>query len=124
MEISLIAIIGAGTMGTKVAHRCIVSGLQTMIYDKYPETLEQAEKQIKIWLDERIKQNYLTADQTQAAISRLHSCPTLSECVREADLVIETVPENIDLKRLVLAEINRILHEKAFVCTNSSSLPC
>jgi len=123
VKISRIFIIGAGTMGTKIAHRCIVSGLETMLYDKYPEVIDKAVAQIQQWLSERIKQGHITVEQAEAARARLHSNPTLSEGVGSADLVIETVPENLDLKRQVLAEIDDLLDPAAFVCSNSSSLP-
>ncbi|UCD80243.1 MAG: 3-hydroxyacyl-CoA dehydrogenase family protein [Desulfobacterales bacterium] len=124
MEISRIAVIGAGTMGTKISHRCIVSGLETMLYDKFPDALQRAVAQIEDWLKERIQQGHMTAEQTQAARAKLHPCDGLAECVGAADLIIETVPENLELKRGVLAEIDELLPSKAYVCTNSSSLPC
>jgi 3-hydroxybutyryl-CoA dehydrogenase len=124
MEISRIAVIGAGTMGTKISHRCIVSGLETMLYDKYPAALDKAVTQIQVWLQERIQQGHMRAEQTRAAKARLHPCGALAECLAAADLVIETVPEDLELKRRVLAEIDPLLPAKAYVCTNSSSLPC
>ena len=123
MELSRIAIIGSGTMGTKISHRCIVSGLETRLYDKYPEALESAVAQIQEWLDERIQQGHMTTEQTKAARAKLHPCLTLSECLGAADLVIETVPENLELKCQVLAEIDDLLPPEAYVCSNSSSLP-
>jgi len=124
MEIRRIAVIGAGTMGTKISHRCIVSGLETMLYDKYPAALDNAVARIGVWLQERIQQGHMREEQTRAAKARLHPCDTLGECLAGADLVIETVPEDLELKRRVLAEIDRLLPAKAYVCTNSSSLPC
>ena len=111
-------------MGTKIAHRCIVSGLETMLYDKYSDVLDKAVTQIQEWLKDRIKQGHMTAEQTKAARAKLHPCATLSESLARADLIIETVPENLELKRQVLAEIDVLLQPKAYVCTNSSSLPC
>jgi 3-hydroxybutyryl-CoA dehydrogenase len=124
MELSRIGIIGSGTMGTKISHRCIVSGLETRLYDKYPEALDRAVAQIQEWLNERIQQGHMTTEQTKAARANLHPCLTLSECLGAADLVIETVPENLELKRQVLAEIDDLLPPEAYVCSNSSSLPC
>lgn len=124
MQLSRIAIIGAGTMGTKISHRCIVSGLETMLYDKYPAALESAVKQIEEWLNERIQQGQMNNEQIRAARAKMNPCATLSECLSEGDLIIETVPENLALKRQILAEIDKYLPLKAFVCTNSSSLPC
>lgn len=124
MELSRIAIIGSGTMGTKISHRCIVSGLETMLYDKYPDVLDRAVVQIQGWLNERIQQGHMTSAQTKAARARLHPCITLSECLGAADLIIETVPENLELKRRLLSEIDELLPSEAYICSNSSSLPC
>ena len=123
-ELSRIVIIGSGTMGTKIAHRCIVSGLETRLYDKYPAALDRAGAQIQEWLNERIQQGHMTTEQTKAARARLHPCVILSECFGAVDLIIETVPENLELKRQVLAEIDDLLPPEVYVCSNSSSLPC
>jgi len=111
-------------MGTKISYRCIVSDFETMLYDKYPEARDRAVAQIQEWLNERIRQGHMTAAQTKTALAKLHPCATLSECLADADLIIETVPENLELKRQVLAEIDPLLPPKAYVCSNSSSLPC
>jgi len=124
VELSRIVVIGSGTMGTKIAHRCIVSGFETRLYDKYPAARDRAVAQIQAWLQERIRQGHLTAAQSEAALARLHPCASLAECLADADLIIETVPENLELKRQVLAEIDPLLPPQAYVCTNSSSLPC
>jgi 3-hydroxybutyryl-CoA dehydrogenase len=123
VKLTRIFIIGAGTMGTKIAHRCIVSGLETMLYDKYPAVLDKAVVQIQEWLSDRFEQGHMTAEQTKAARAKLHPCATLSESLGTADLIIETVPENLALKRQVLAEIDDFLQPEAYVCSNSSSLP-
>ena len=67
MKLSRIFVIGSGTMGTKIAHRCIVSGLETFLYDKYVEALDRAVVQIQEWLSERIQQGHMTAEQIKAA---------------------------------------------------------
>ena len=123
-EISRVAIIGAGTMGPKIAYRCAVSGLEALLYDKYPETLERAVKQIHDWLDDRIQQGDLSADQADEARGKIRPCSTMEETLMNVDLVIETVHENLEIKRQVLAEIDSLLPDRVFVCTNSSSLPC
>lgn len=124
MELSRIAIIGAGTMGSKISHRCIVSGLEAMLYDKYPDVVKKAVLQIEVWLKQRIQQSHMSIEQAKTARAKLHPCASLSECLSAADLIIETVPENLELKRQVLNEIDELIPSKAYVCTNSSSLKC
>jgi 3-hydroxybutyryl-CoA dehydrogenase len=110
-------------MGTKIAHRCIVSGLETVLYDKYSEVIDRAVARIQQWLDDRINEGQMTAAQAVTARARLHPCAALAEGLGTADLVIETVPENLALKRRVLTEIDDLLPPGAYVCSNSSSLP-
>jgi 3-hydroxybutyryl-CoA dehydrogenase len=123
-EISRVGIVGSGTMGPKIAYRCAVSGLETYLYDKYPEVLAQAVDRIAGWLAARVESGQLSAEQADLARATLHACTTLEDCVGDADLVIETVPENLELKRRVFAEIDRLAPRGALICTNSSSLPC
>lgn len=123
-EISRVAIVGAGTMGPKIAYRCAVSGLETFLYDKYPQVLETAMGCIRGWMAEKVAGGQLSAEEAESAQARLHACASLKECVADVDLVIETVPENLELKRQVFAEIDRLAPFEALICTNSSSLPC
>jgi 3-hydroxybutyryl-CoA dehydrogenase len=123
-NISRVAIVGAGTMGKKIAYRCAVSGLEVRVYDKYPEALQSFVNQVDEWFAERVEHGVLTADQVQAAKDQIKIFSSMAACLEDTDLVIETVPEILDLKREVLAEMDGLLPEKAFVCTNSSSMPC
>jgi len=123
-SLSCVSIIGAGTMGAKIAHRCAVYGIEAILYDKYPNALEGALGRIDGWLEERIKQGHLTRDQAREARTRIRPSSSMQESLRDADLVIETVPENLELKRQVLGAIDPLLPQNAFICTNSSSLPC
>jgi 3-hydroxybutyryl-CoA dehydrogenase len=98
--------------------------METSIYDKYPEVLEKGGERVSEWLEERIRQGCLSAEEAESARARMRLCSSLRECLEDADLAIETVPENLDLKRRVLAELDGLLPAEALVCTNSSSLPC
>ena len=111
-------------MGTRIAFRSALAGVETSLYDKYPEVLDHSVNTIEGWLSERVEAGVLGTDEARAALSRVHACETLAQCVADAPLVIENVPEDLHLKRQVFAEIDQLAPSEAFIATNSSSLPC
>ena len=123
-RIGRVAIVGAGTMGPKIAYRCVVHGIECRLYDQSAQALAKAMDQIEQWLKEGLEQGRLTPDKAREARTNLEPAPTLAQCVARADLVIETVPENIELKRRVFSEIDGLAPQEALIATNSSSLPC
>ena len=122
--ISRVGIVGAGTMGTRISFRCAASGVETFLYDKFPDALERSLLTIEGWLAQRVKSGVLGPDEAQAAVSRVHACETLAQCVADVPLVIENVPENVELKREVFAEIDQLAPPHTLIASNSSSLPC
>ena len=123
-EIHLIGIVGAGTMGSRIALRCVLSGKDVNIYHRLPQRLAQVKKENAAWLEQRVNDGRLTVEQAQSALNRLQLFTRLEKCLAEADLVIETVPENLELKRQVFAEIDQLAPSHALIATNSSSIPC
>jgi 3-hydroxybutyryl-CoA dehydrogenase len=111
-------------MGRVIAFRCAMSGLKVNLFDISPGVRAQALDTMQAWLAERVASGAVQAEQGQAALSGLHSCNSLQECVADVELVIEVVPENLTLKRQVFAEIDRLAPDEALIATNSSSLPC
>ena len=123
-NLSCVAVVGAGTMGTRIGYRCIVSGLQVRIYDNSSGALAKATQKIDEWMAYRIDQRQLSKAQAKEAKEKISFCTVLCDALQGADLVIETVPENLDIKRQTLKDIDSHLSANAFICTNSSSLPC
>ena len=119
-----LGIVGAGTMGRRIAYRSAVSGLETYLYDAFPDALSGALDVLQEWLRERAREGGLTEEERLAAWSRICGCKSLKECVAGVDLVIETVPENVELKREVFAQIDELAPPEVLIATNSSSLPC
>jgi len=115
-----VAIIGVGIMGRQVAWACAVHGLVTKIYDPSPEQVKTALTFIEQWFAD----GSLSAEEQRAARERLIVCCSLQEAVADADLAFENVPEELDLKREVHAEIDRSLRPGALQGSNASSLMC
>lgn len=124
IEISRVAVVGMGTMGPKIAYRCIVSGFETFVFDSSRPALHNGMNRLESWLTEHVGEGRITADQAKSARGRLHFCTSLEECVSGVHLVIETVPEDLELKRRVFSEIDGLAPRETLICTNSSSLPC
>jgi 3-hydroxybutyryl-CoA dehydrogenase len=122
--IKSVGVVGAGTMGSRIAYRSAVSGLETYLHDAFPEALDRAMAALQMWLNDRVSRGELTTAGAGSAWSRIHRCENLEECVADVDLVIETIPENVELKREVFAQIDRLAPPHVLIATNSSSLPC
>jgi len=117
-ELLAIGIIGAGTMGSRIAYQCALHGKEVYLFDISPKEVQRALEEIQTWLSEREE-----PETANLAITRIHSCSTLKDCVANVELVIETVPEILDLKRQIFAEIDRMAPPNTLIATNSSSLP-
>jgi 3-hydroxybutyryl-CoA dehydrogenase len=111
-------------MGARIAYRCAISGFETRLFDTYPDALRKAVDKIETWMQAGVQDGHISVAQASQAKGKIKAFSSLEKCLKQTDLVIETVPENLTIKRRVLSEIDRHLSAKAFVCTNSSSLPC
>lgn len=118
MNMKRVSVVGAGTMGSRIAFQCVLCDKEVMLYDLSPEALEQGKGRIREWL-----QGKADPGMAELAQARLKTCATLAECVSEADLVIENVPEDLALKREVFADLDDLAPEKTLFATNSSSIP-
>jgi len=118
MQIKRVGIVGTGTMGSRIAFQCARCGKSVNVYDISPEALDKAFEQIRTWNEE-----YLKPGESAKAFSIMRRCGDLAECVSDVGLVIENVPENLELKRKVFAEMDRLAPPHVLLSTNSSSLP-
>lgn len=116
--ITCVGIVGAGTMGSRIAFQCALCEKEVYLFDISTQALEQAMGSNREWLAERADPQDL-----EKAFSRLNPCATLADCVVGVELVIETVPENLELKRQVFGEIERLAPAHVLIATNSSSIP-
>ena len=117
-DIKCVGIVGAGTMGTRIAFQCTLSGKEVYLFDISPQVLDKAMEVIKGWLKARA-----APGRAESAISLLHPCTSLGDCLSSVDLVIESVPEDLEIKRQVFSEIDQQAPAHVLIGTNSSSLP-
>lgn len=120
--IQRISIIGAGTQGSMLAFRGLAFGYDVTIYSRKESSRQKAVEKIYTWLQEWEAEGRLQGATPELAMDRLHLATSLSEAVCHADIVIENVPEILDLKRATWDEIDALAPSHALLTTNSSSL--
>jgi 3-hydroxybutyryl-CoA dehydrogenase len=118
-----IAIVGAGTMGRRIAFSTTAHGFDTTLFDNAPGARLAAPPAIAKLLGDREATGKLSPGTTARALALLSVVDDLAACVGNADLVIETVPEQVDLKRQVFAAIDRAAPSHAIIGSNSSAIP-
>ena len=120
-EIRTIAVLGAGTMGRGIAQVAAQSGYTTRLFDALPAALDGAIERIRAGLDKAVDKGKLDAAVRERALASLSTAATAAEACAGADLVIEAVPERIELKREVLAAAVAAA-PAAWIASNTSSL--
>ena len=121
-EIRTIAVIGAGTMGRGIAHAAALGGYRTILEDILPSTLRRAESEIRSNLDQAVQIGKVSASDAAAAFSRLEYAGTVEDAAREADLVIEAVPEEMESKIEIFTLLDRVCRPGTILASNTSSL--
>lgn len=122
MTIRAVAVVGAGTMGRGIAQVSAQGGYETHLYDANAAVLETARDGIDATLEKGVERGKLTAEERAAAVQRLALEADFSTAVAGADLVVEAVPENLDLKREIFARLDEECGAGAILATNTSSL--
>ena len=121
-EIKTIAVIGAGIMGRGIAHVAALGGYGTILEDLVPEALRKAESEIKTNLDKAVELNKVSSADANATLSRLEYAGSVDEAAREADLVIEAVPEEMESKIEIFTLLDKICRPGTILASNTSSL--
>ena len=122
MEIASIAVIGTGTMGRGIAQVAAQSGFTVVVCDVDQATTVAGLVKIRSSLDRAVERGKLDAETRAAANARLSSAPDPSQAASRVDLIIEAVPEQLELKRRTLAAALVGSRPGALVASNTSSL--
>ena len=118
-----IAVIGGGTMGSGIAYVTALAGFPTGLYDVLPEQLSRAEAYHRKLLSREVEKGRLTQADADAAAARVAYTADLVQALAGAELVIEAVPENIELKKRLFSQIEKHVSDEAILGSNTSSLP-
>jgi len=120
-DISKIAVIGAGTMGQGIAQICAMAGYEVVIYDLSEQALVTAEANISTNLDKGIERGKVTKAEKIVSLERI----TFSGDERSlvADVIIEAIIENLEVKKALFANLEAINSESTILASNTSSIP-
>jgi 3-hydroxybutyryl-CoA dehydrogenase len=121
-SIRTVAVLGAGTMGQGIAQVCAAAGFATRVFDAATGKAEQAIASIGGQLDRLVGKGKLTEAKREAALEALSPAATLAAACHEVDLIIESAPENIELKTRILTEVVEHAPAGALIGSNTSSL--
>ena len=121
-SVKTVAVIGAGIMGRGIGHVAALGGYRTILEDILPASLHKAESEIRTNLDKGVELGKLEKSAADAAFSRIQLVGTVEEAAREADLVIEAVPEEMDSKIEIFTLLDKICRPATILASNTSSL--
>jgi 3-hydroxyacyl-CoA dehydrogenase len=122
MDVTTIAVIGAGVVGREIACASALGGYNTILEDVSDSLLSSAMASIRGSLDEEVKQGKLAAATREAALARLSTSNVVDEAIRDAELIIEAVPEELEMKLELFTIFDRFAKPNAIFASHSSSL--
>lgn len=116
-----VAVIGAGLMGSGIAQTCAQAGYSVINIDTFESATEKAKNNVEKLFNRKIAKGKMTEEDMSDVLGRLSYSNKLED-VSEADLIIEAVPEKIDLKKSVFKELDGFAKETAVIVSNTSGL--
>jgi len=122
MDVKTIGVIGAGTMGRGIAYAAALGGYRTILEDVMPETLAKGTEWIRQSLEEGVQRGKVEAAAKDAALALLETSSSVENVCREADFLIEAVPEEMELKLELFTLFDKFAKPKAVLASNTSSL--
>jgi len=122
MDVRKIAVLGAGAMGSGIAQVAACSGFQVELMDLDRTMLDRSLAQVRRGLECGAGPGKLSEKVASEALSRISTTTSVGEACRQADLVIESVPENLDLKKSVFAAADAAAPPHAVLASNTSQL--
>ena len=120
-DIRKILVVGTGTMGQKIALQCARCGYEVVAYDAFSKSLENARVKIPALAAELVAQQKMTPEASEAALSRIRYT-SRPEDGADADLLSESVLEDVELKAKVFGQFHQICQPKTVFTTNTSTL--
>lgn len=122
MEVKTIAVIGAGTMGRGIAYAAALGGYRTVLEDVNDSVLASAMAWIQDAFDEGVKHGKVPAADHDAASARISTVCSVEDAIRDAELIIEAVPEELKMKLELFHKFDKLAKPKAIFASNTSSL--
>lgn len=121
-EIRTVAVIGAGIMGRGIAYAAARGGYRTILEDLFPNALRKAGTEIRAHLDQAVELGEVDSAEADAAFARLEYAGSIDEAARQADLVIEAVPQEMESKMEIFIMLDKFCRPGTILASNASSL--
>lgn len=122
MQIKKIVVCGAGTMGGGIAQVCAAAGYEVWMYDLTEAFAQGGKERIATGLERQVTRGKMTAGDRDALLARLHPTTDLA-CAAEADLIMEAVLEDVQVKKELFAKLEAVCRADAIIGTNTSYIP-
>ena len=123
MEIKNITVLGSGIMGHGIAQVSAMAGYNVVLRDIEQPFLDKAMEKIKWSLDKLVSKEKISENERDEIFSRIKPIVDLKDAVHDCDLVIEAVPEIMELKKKVYAELDKVASDQVVFASNTSTLP-
>jgi 3-hydroxybutyryl-CoA dehydrogenase len=121
MEIKRVGVVGGGFMGSGIVQVCARSGYEVVVVEISEQILSKGLATIEYYLGRDVEKGRLSQQDKDLILSRIKGSSTL-EALNDRDLVIEAIPEDMELKRKVFVELDKICPGHTILCTNTSCL--
>jgi 3-hydroxybutyryl-CoA dehydrogenase len=122
VEVKTIAVIGAGTMGRGIAYAAAIGGFQTVLEDVNDSILTKAIAWIRAAFDEGVQRGKVEPSVRDAALALISTSCDVKEAIRDAELIIEAVPEELEMKLELFTVFDKFAKPNAIFASNTSSL--
>lgn len=122
MKIKNVTVAGTGVLGSQIAFQTAFKGFKVSSYDINDEVLEKAKERFKVLKQRYQEDNYGTKEEVDAAYNRISLSTDLAKAVANADLVIEAVPELLDIKQNFYKELSKVAKPETIFASNSSTM--
>jgi len=122
MKISNVTIAGAGTLGSQIAWQTAFNGFNVTVFDAFEKGLEASKMNHQRYAELFLISRGASQDEIDQAITRLSYTTDLAEAVKDADIVSESIPENLEIKQSFYQDLSKVAPEKTIFTTNSSTI--
>ncbi len=122
MQVNKVSVIGAGTMGNGIAHVFAQSGYNVTLIDVNPEQLDKATATIDKNLARMVKKEKISESDKEATMSRISTATDIGSGAKDADLVVEAVNEQFDLKKKIFQQLDEVTSDDTILASNTSSI--
>lgn len=117
-----ILVVGSGIMGNGIAQVFAQAGNKVVLNDLNLEILQTAQKNIGIQMDLLVKNGLADQQTANAALANIALCDNLAECTKDLDMVVEAIPERLELKEKLFSQLEALCPEKTIFATNTSGI--